>query len=81
MQRDLDEAATELRRARRAAGLTLQAVANQLGVAHTTIRRNELGRAGTSLALLARHAAVVGMRARIRLYPDGGGYGIPLRSR
>jgi transcriptional regulator with XRE-family HTH domain len=71
MQRDLDEAASELFRARRAAGLTLQTVADALGVAHTTVRRNERGPGGTSFELLARHAAVVGMRARIRLYPDG----------
>lgn len=71
MKRDLDEAAAELLRARRAAGLTLQVVADALNVAHTTVQRTEHGHGGMSLMLLARHAAVLGMRARIRIYPDG----------
>ncbi|MEK6190705.1 MAG: helix-turn-helix transcriptional regulator [Chloroflexota bacterium] len=71
MGRDLDDAAGELRHARRRAGLTAQAVASVLGVSHPTVLRNERGYRGIPPILLARHAAVVGLRARIRLYPEG----------
>ena len=71
MGRDLDDAASELRQARRRAGLTAQAVASVLGVSHPTVLRNERGYRGTPPILLARHAAVVGLRVRIKLYPEG----------
>jgi transcriptional regulator with XRE-family HTH domain len=71
MGRDLDDAASELRQARRRAGLTAQAVASVLGVSHPTVLRNERGYRGMPPILLAKHAAVVGLRVRIKLYPDG----------
>lgn len=72
MRRDLEEAANELRQARLRSGLTLEAVAAALDVSPSTILRNELGRTpGLPPILLARHAAVVGLRARIKLYPEG----------
>lgn len=71
MGRDLDDAASELRQARRRAGLTAQAVASVLGVSHPTFLRNERGYRGMPPILLARHAAVVGLRVRIKLYPEG----------
>jgi transcriptional regulator with XRE-family HTH domain len=71
MGRDLDDAASELRQARRRAGLTAQAVASVLGVSHPTVLRNERGYRGMPPILLARHAAVVGLRVRIKLYPQG----------
>jgi transcriptional regulator with XRE-family HTH domain len=71
MGRDLDDAANELRQARRRAGLTAQIVASVLGVSHPTVLRNERGYRGMPPILLARHAAVVGLRARIKLYPEG----------
>jgi transcriptional regulator with XRE-family HTH domain len=71
MGRDLDDAASELRQARRRAGLTAQAVASVLGVSHPTVLRNERGYRGMPPILLARHAAVVGLRVRIKLYPEG----------
>jgi len=71
MGRDLDDAGGELRQARQRAGLTAQAVASALGVSHPTVLRNERGYRGMPPLLLARHAAVVGLRARIKLYPEG----------
>jgi len=71
MGRDLDDAASELRQARRRAGMTAQTVASLLGVSHPTVLRNERGYRGMPPILLARHAAVVGLRARIKLYPEG----------
>jgi transcriptional regulator with XRE-family HTH domain len=71
MGRDLDDAASELRQARRRSGLTAQIVASVLGVSHPTVLRNERGYRGMPPILLARHAAVVGLRARIKLYPEG----------
>jgi DNA-binding XRE family transcriptional regulator len=71
MGRDLDDAASELRQARRRAGLTAQVVASVLGVSHPTVLRNERGYRGMPPILLAKHAAVVGLRVRIKLYPDG----------
>jgi transcriptional regulator with XRE-family HTH domain len=73
MRRDLEEAANELRQARLRSGLTLEAVAAALDVSPSTILRNELGRTpGLPPMMLARHAAAVGLRARIRLYPGDG---------
>ena len=71
MERDLNDAAGELRQARRRAGLTQQVVASAIGVSHQTVLRNERVSHGMTPILLARHAAVLGMRARIRLYPEG----------
>ena len=72
IKRDLEEAAAELRQARLRAGLTLEAVAAALGVSPSTILRNELGRTPRlPPMMLANHAAAVGLRARIKLYPEG----------
>jgi transcriptional regulator with XRE-family HTH domain len=71
IRRDLNQAGMEVRSARMAAGLTLQEVASVLGVSHPTVLRAERGSAGTDLTMLARLASVVGLRARLRLYPDG----------
>lgn len=72
MARDLRIAGEELRRARRAAGLTLQQVAGALGVARSTTMRIERGQdPGVHTHLLARHAAAVGLRVRINVFPAG----------
>lgn len=45
-----------------------------LEVSPSTVLRNELGRVpGLPPMMLASHAAVVGLRARIKLYPEGEG--------
>lgn len=77
MRRDLEELGADLRGARLASGLTLRDVAAAMGVSAQTALRNERPRfpPGPSPDLLARHAAAVGMRARIKVYPEGG----PLR--
>lgn len=73
MRRDVAEAARELRQARLSAGLTLRQVASVIGVGRTTVLRCEQGLfPGPHPALLARHAAAVGLRARIKLYPGDG---------
>lgn len=70
MRRDVVEAAQELRRARFRAGLTLRQVAARAGLGRSTILRAEQGRLPWPRPeMLARHAAAVGLRARIRLYP------------
>jgi DNA-binding XRE family transcriptional regulator len=69
--RDLDELAAELRQARRQAGLTQVRVAAALGVSHQTIHRHERGYRGMRIDVVARHAAAVGLRLRIRAYPEG----------
>lgn len=72
MRRDMLDAGAELRRARLRAGLTLDQVATAVRVGHSTILRNELEVPESRAILLARHAAVVGLRARIRIYPGDG---------
>jgi hypothetical protein len=42
-----------------------------LGVSHATVLRNERGYRGVPPTLLAKHAAAVGLRVRIKLYPEG----------
>ena len=70
--RDVGEAARELRQARLRSGISLEQVAAAVGVGRSTILRNELARQpGPRPLLLARHAAAVGMQARIHLYPGG----------
>lgn len=72
MERDLLETGNDLRAARLAAGLTLLEVARRLGVSRSTILRNERARLpGARPELLGRHAGAVGMRLRIKAYPDG----------
>lgn len=73
MTRDLADAASELHQARLRAGLTARAVGAAVGVSYMTILRNESATMpGPRPMLLARHAAAVGLRARIRLYPGDG---------
>ena len=71
IDRDLREAAAELREARLRSGLTLQAVADALGTSKSDVLRREraIG-AGPRPDILARHAAAVGLRSRIKVYPD-----------
>ena len=72
VSRDVTEAASELRRARVRAGLTIREVASVVGLSRTTVQRAEWGRLpGPTPRALARHAAAVGLRARIKLYPEG----------
>lgn len=71
-QRDFHDLGDDLRTARLNAGLSLRDVARQVGVSAATIFRNERARLpGPRPDLLARHAAAVGMRIRLRAYPDG----------
>jgi transcriptional regulator with XRE-family HTH domain len=72
MRRDLDEVGRELRVARLAAGLTLRAVGQRANVSGSTVLRAERGLATAQRAdVVAAVAAAVGMRARLRVYPDG----------
>ncbi len=70
MSSDLREVAEGLRRARLSAGLTLTEVGAAVGVGRSTVSRTELaGGCAPRLDVLARHAATVGLRARVQLYP------------
>ena len=62
----------ELRAARIAAGLTQQAVARRLSLSTSEVSRIERAEA-TAIGIVAlhRHAAVVGLRPWLRLYPGG----------
>jgi transcriptional regulator with XRE-family HTH domain len=71
IRQDLERAGRELRDARLQAGLTLKTLALALGVSHPTVLRTERGSAGGNPVLLARHASLVGLRARLQVYPDG----------
>jgi transcriptional regulator with XRE-family HTH domain len=72
MSRELEELGSDLREARLGAGLTLREVGARVGMAASVVLATERGRQpGPRPALLARHAAAVGMRARIKAYPDG----------
>jgi len=71
-ERDLLSLGGDLRAARLAAGLTLEEVARQIGTSPADVYRR--GRARTARLrqrILARHAAAVGLRVRIRAYPEG----------
>ena len=64
----------ELRHARLSRGLTQAAVAAALSVSRSVISRVELGEAvELGIDRLVRHAAVVGLRPSVKLYPVGGG--------
>lgn len=73
MRRDLQEMGADLRAARLSGGLTLRYVGDAIGVSPQGVLRGERGHfpPGCSPAVLARHAAVVGMRVRIKVYLDG----------
>jgi transcriptional regulator with XRE-family HTH domain len=62
----------ELRLARIAAGLSQEAVGRRLGSSDAQVSRVERGTLRPlSISLLHRHAAAVGLRASIRLFPGG----------
>jgi transcriptional regulator with XRE-family HTH domain len=72
MAHDLQEVAFELRAARLRSGLTLQEVADAMGVSPSAVFRTEKARTqGLPPETLARHAAALGLRARIRVFPEG----------
>lgn len=72
MQRDLQQLGDDLRNARLDAGLTLREVGRQVGVCAATVLALERARLpGPRPEMLSRHAAAVGLRARIKVYPDG----------
>ena len=72
LRKDIEEVGSELRTSRLMAGLTLEFVGRRVGVAGSTILRRERGRVrSTDTDSLARHAAAVGMRIRVKAYPEG----------
>jgi transcriptional regulator with XRE-family HTH domain len=72
LSRALIDVCAELRGARLARGLSQAAVARALGVDRSKISRVENQRvARLTLAAVWRHAAVVGLRPSIKLYPTG----------
>lgn len=67
-----DDMARELRLARRAAGMRQADVARRLGTSTARVCRVEHGQIATlNLADLTRHAAVVGLKPYLKLYPLG----------
>jgi transcriptional regulator with XRE-family HTH domain len=64
--------ADELREARLARGLTLAQVGRAIGVSASHICRTELGLRSPAVEELVVHAAAVGLRPSIKLYPIGG---------
>ena len=72
IRRDLVEAGADLRTARLRAGLIAADVAAAIGSSESSVLRTErAAQPGVRPEMLARHAAALGMRARIHLYPDG----------
>lgn len=73
MRRDLQDLGSDLRTARLSAGLRLRDVADVIGVSPQSVLRTERAHfpPGPFPDDLARHAAAVGMRARIKVYPEG----------
>lgn len=72
MRRDLEEMGADLRNARLGAGLSLQEVGRKVGIVPSVILGHERAELpGPRPGVLARHAAAVGMRARIKVYPEG----------
>ena len=72
IRRDVQELGDDLRNARLNAGLTLREVGLQVGVSAASILRIERAQSsGARPDLLARYAAAVGMRVRIKAYPEG----------
>jgi transcriptional regulator with XRE-family HTH domain len=68
------ELGEQLRTARHVSGLTLRVVGDGIGVSQSEVSRRELGRSrrltGEKLAV---HAAAVGLKLSVRLWPVGGG--------
>lgn len=72
VRHDLIEAGVDLRTARLRAGLTAADVAAAIGSSESSVLRTERAvQPGVRPEVLARHAAALGMRARIHVYPDG----------
>lgn len=68
------EIGDQLRAARHLLGLTQKQVANAIGVSQSDVSRRERGRAPRLTGqALARHAAAVGLKPSIKLWPVGGG--------
>jgi transcriptional regulator with XRE-family HTH domain len=64
----------ELRAARHVRGLTIREVAAATGSSASEISRRELGRSpGLTGERLAMHAAVIGLKLSVNLWPTGGG--------
>lgn len=63
---------SELRTARRTAGMSQRELARLVRVSHTSIARLERGQSGIlTVALAARMAAVLGLKLSATLHPDG----------
>ncbi len=74
IERDMREAGDALREARLQAGLTLEQVASVIGASKSTVLRWERHQGpGPRAPELARHAAAVGLDARVRLYKAADG--------
>jgi len=72
LSRALIDVCAELRNARLARGLSQAAVARSLGVDRSQISRVENNRVRhLSLAAIWQHAAIVGLRPSVKLYPVG----------
>jgi transcriptional regulator with XRE-family HTH domain len=68
------ELGTELRTARYVLNLTQRRLGSVIGVSASEISRRELGRSrGLTGERLAEHAAAVGLKPSVRLWPVGGG--------
>jgi len=68
------EIGDQLRAARHLLGLTQKQVATALGISQSDVSRRERGRAPRLTGqALARHAAAVGLKPSIKLWPVGGG--------
>ena len=68
------EIGDQLRTARHLNGLTQKQVATALGISQSDVSRRERGRAPRFTGqALARHAAAIGLKPSIKLWPVGGG--------
>lgn len=68
------EIGDQLRTARHLLGLTQKQVATAIGISQSDVSRRERGRAPRLTGqALARHAAAVGLKPSIKLWPVGGG--------
>lgn len=68
------EIGDQLRAARHLLGLTQKQVATAIGISQSDVSRRERGRAPRLTGqALARHAAAVGLKPSIKLWPVGGG--------
>lgn len=73
-ERTAHDIGDELLTSRRMLGATQNTLATALGISTSEVSRRERGRAGTlNCSKLALHAAAVGLRLSLKLYPTGGG--------